>query len=66
MPTACANLLDAVEAAMRAVTYIMDDDLEGAEAGLANGTSTFHKVRLSHNPCCLVSRLIGLEEKNAG
>jgi hypothetical protein len=51
---------------MRAVTYIMDDDLEGAEAGLANGTSTFHKVRLSHNPCCLVSRLIGLEEKNAG
>lgn len=30
---------------MRAVTYIMDDDLEGAEAGLADGHSTFHKVR---------------------
>ena len=29
---------------MRAVTYIMNDDLEGAEAGLANGNSAFHKV----------------------
>ena len=33
-----------VEAAMRAVTFIMSDDLEGAEAGLANGNSAFHKV----------------------
>ncbi len=27
-----------------AVAYIMDDDLESAEAGLANGSSSFHKV----------------------
>lgn len=33
-----------VESAMRAVTHIMNDDLESAEAGLANGTSSFHKV----------------------
>ncbi|KAK4691270.1 tetratricopeptide repeat protein 39, partial [Lecanoromycetidae sp. Uapishka_2] len=33
-----------LEAAMRAATYIMDDDLEGAEAGLAHGNSTFHKM----------------------
>ena len=37
-----------VEAAMRAVTYIMSDDLEAAEAGLANGNSSFHKVRPKH------------------
>ena len=29
---------------MRAVTYIMNDDLEAAEAGLTNGNSSFHKV----------------------
>ena len=29
---------------MRAASYIMDDDLESAEAGLANGNSSFHKV----------------------
>ncbi len=33
-----------VEAAMRAATYIMNDDLEGAEAGLGSGNSTFHRV----------------------
>lgn len=32
---------------MRAATYIMADDLEGAEAGLADGHSSFHKVRYS-------------------
>ena len=31
---------------MRAATYIMSDDLEGAEAGLEDGHSAFHKVRL--------------------
>ncbi len=35
----------AVESAMRAATHIMNDDLESAEASLANGTSSFHKVR---------------------
>lgn len=29
---------------MRAVQFIMDDDLESAEAGLENGHSSFHKV----------------------
>ena len=29
---------------MRAAGHIMNDDLESAEAGLANGTSSFHKV----------------------
>ena len=33
-----------VEEALRATEYIMNDDLEGAEAGLAHGTSSFHKV----------------------
>ena len=27
-----------------AAAHIMNDDLEGAEAGLANGNSSFHKV----------------------
>ena len=27
-----------------AAAHIMDDDLESAEAGLANGNSSFHKV----------------------
>lgn len=31
---------------MRAATYIMSDDLEGAEAGLEDGLSAFHKVQL--------------------
>ena len=29
---------------MRAATHIMNDDLESAEAGLADGASSFHKV----------------------
>lgn len=29
---------------MRAVTHIMNDDLEAAEAGLTSGNSSFHKV----------------------
>ena len=34
---------------MRAANYIMDDDLQGAENGLANGNSTFHKVRIQQH-----------------
>ena len=37
----------------------MDDDLESAEAGLANGSSSFHKVRQIPPLRCLDSRLIG-------
>ena len=36
-----------LEDALRAVTLIMNDDVEGAEAGLAKGNSPFHKVRSS-------------------
>ena len=36
-----------VESALRAVTLIMNDDLEGAEEGLKAGSSSFHKVRTS-------------------
>ncbi len=34
---------------MRAATHIMNDDLESAEAGLANGASSFHKVCWLHD-----------------
>ncbi|CAL8583345.1 Mitochondrial outer membrane protein iml2 [Xanthoria parietina] len=33
-----------IEASMRAANYIMNDDLQAAEDGLANGTSSFHKM----------------------
>ncbi|KAF7506716.1 hypothetical protein GJ744_011440 [Endocarpon pusillum] len=33
-----------LEAAMRAVTLIMNDDVEGAERGLAQGNSSYHKL----------------------
>lgn len=33
-----------LETALRAAAHIMNDDLESAEAGLANGTSAFHKL----------------------
>lgn len=33
-----------LETALRAAAHIMSDDLEGAEAGLANGNSSFHKL----------------------
>jgi len=33
-----------LESSMRAVELIMDDDIEGAERGLAHGNSTFHKL----------------------
>lgn len=38
---------------MRAVTYIMNDDLEAAEAGLTNGNSSFHKVHSKIPANCL-------------
>ena len=54
-----------VEAAMRAATYIMSDDLEGAEAGLANGNSTFHKVRMQSTRMP-GTRLTGFWRENIG
>lgn len=41
----------------------MDDDLEGAEAGLANGNSSFHKVCQIFLLRCLGSRLIGFGDE---
>lgn len=38
---------------MRAVTHIMNDDLEAAEAGLTNGNSSFHKVHSMFPAYCL-------------
>lgn len=40
---------------MRAAAHIMNDDLESAEAGLADGASSFHKV------CRLCYVMPGLE-----
>ncbi|KAL8920906.1 MAG: hypothetical protein Q9172_004294 [Xanthocarpia lactea] len=39
-----ANHCLPVEASMRAANHIMNDDLQAAEDGLANGTSSFHKM----------------------
>jgi hypothetical protein len=36
-----------VDEAMKAATFILNDDVDSAEAGLAKGTSTFHNVRVS-------------------
>lgn len=49
-----------------AATYIMDDDLESAEGGLANGNSSFHKVRQILPLGCLASRLMALGMKFVG
>ena len=46
-----------------AAAHIMDDDLEGAEAGLANGTSSFHKVCQILLIGSLGSRLIGFGDE---
>ena len=51
---------------MRAATYIMNDDLEGAEAGLTNGSSSFHKVDLETPTDCLNYRLMVSTRKNVG
>jgi len=37
-----------VEDAMSSVTYIMNDDLDSAEAHLNKGSSSFHQVRIPH------------------
>ena len=42
-----------------AAAHIMDDDLESAEAGLASGDSSFHKVCYTIPRGCRGSRLIG-------
>ena len=42
-----------------AAAHIMDDDLESAEAGLASGDSSFHKVCHEILLGCRGSRLIG-------
>ena len=42
-----SDYIFAVKSAMRAATHIMNDDLQSAEAGLADGASSFHKVRYS-------------------
>ena len=42
-----------------AAAHIMDDDLEKAEAGLADGNSSFHKVCYLLLSGCFGSRLIG-------
>ena len=46
-----------------AAAHIMDDNLESAEAGLANGTSSFHKVCQILLLGCLGSRLIGFGDE---
>ena len=46
-----------------AATHIMDDDLESAEAGLANGNSSFHKVCQVLLHRCLSARLISFGDK---
>ena len=42
-----------------AAAHIMDDDIESAEAGLASGDSSFHKVCHKILLGCRGSRLIG-------
>ena len=49
---------------MRAATYIMNDDLEGAEAGLTNGNSSFHKVGPESPSYCLKYGLMVSTRKN--
>lgn len=51
---------------MRAATHIMNDDLEGAEAGLTNGNSSFHKVGPESPAYCLNYGLMVSIGKNAG
>lgn len=46
-----------------AAAHIMNDDLESAEAGLANGTSAFHKVCRTFLLGCLGFRLISFGDE---
>jgi len=46
-----AHESEALAQAMGAATFIMNDDLAAAEAGLKDGKSSFHKVRGHFGGC---------------
>jgi hypothetical protein len=50
-----------LEAAMRAVELIMDDDIVGAEKGLAEGNSSFHK--LAKGTLAFMKAALGFEQE---
>ncbi|KAH0843359.1 hypothetical protein AYO21_09953 [Fonsecaea monophora] len=50
-----------LETAMRAVDRVMDDDIEGAEAGLADGNSSFHK--LAKGTLAFMKAALGFEQE---
>ncbi|ETI21765.1 hypothetical protein G647_05834 [Cladophialophora carrionii CBS 160.54] len=50
-----------LEAAMRAVELIMDDDIKGAEKGLAEGNSSFHK--LAKGTLAFMKAALGFEQE---
>ncbi|KPI34597.1 Mitochondrial outer membrane protein iml2 [Cyphellophora attinorum] len=50
----------AMDTALHAVELIMDDDIAGAEAGVANGTSAFHK--LARGTLAFMRAALGFEQ----
>ena len=50
-----------LETALRAVELIMDDDIEGAEKGLADGNSAFHK--LARGTLAFMRATLGFEQE---
>ncbi|KIW91036.1 uncharacterized protein Z519_07930 [Cladophialophora bantiana CBS 173.52] len=50
-----------LEAAMRAVDLVMDDDIKGAEKGLAEGNSSFHK--LAKGTLAFMKAALGFEQE---
>ena len=50
-----------MQSALRAVELIMDDDIEGAEAGLQSGTSAFHK--LARGTLAFMKATLGFEQE---
>ena len=51
---------------MRAVTHIMNDDLEAAEASLTNGNSSFHKVHSRVASYCLkYGQMLAIRERHS-
>ena len=50
-----------LEAALRAVELIMDDDIKGAEKGLAEGNSSFHK--LAKGTLAFMRAALGFEQE---